>query len=74
MPGTGVALGAIVGVGNADVGVLVGGLPAAMAVFEGIFSKANTITPMTIILRMLDFLVMSFLLLDMAWMLAAIEL
>jgi hypothetical protein len=42
------------------VGVLVGGLPAALTEFEGIFSKANTSMPMTIILNSFDLRIMTF--------------
>src|SRR6266498_4016669 len=58
VPGTGVEVGAAVGVG--PIGVLVGGLPAAMTVVEGIFSKVSTIMPMTIMLKILDLRIMIF--------------
>src|SRR5215207_4292961 len=50
-PGTGVGLGAIVGVGPAGVGVFVGGLPAARTGLEVRFNKASSMTPMTITLK-----------------------
>jgi hypothetical protein len=56
-PGNGVEVGVITGVG---VGVFGGGLPAALTVLEGMFSKANTITPMTRILKILILRVMIF--------------
>jgi hypothetical protein len=62
-PETGVELGTIVGVGPAGVGVFVGGLPAALAVPEGICSILNINTPITIMPRILDFRIISFLLL-----------
>src|SRR5688500_14289483 len=62
-PETGVGLGAIVGVGPAGVGVFVGGLSAAIAVPEGIRNILNINTPITIMLRILDFRIISFLLL-----------
>src|SRR5215216_5121542 len=61
-PGTGVALGATVGVGPAGVGVFVGGLPAAIAVPEDKCNKPNIIRPMTIMLKKPDFRIISFLL------------
>jgi hypothetical protein len=56
-PGNGVAVGVVTGGG---VGVLVGGLPAALTAFEGVRSKVSTMTPMTIILKKLDLRIMIF--------------
>src|SRR5687767_11046581 len=61
-PETGVGLGVTVGVGPTGVGVFVCGLPAAIAVPEGSRNKPNNITPMTIMLRIPDFRIISFLL------------
>jgi hypothetical protein len=47
-------------VGPAGVGVLGGGLPAALTIVEGVFSEASIITPMTSILKILDLRIMIF--------------
>src|ERR1044072_3637763 len=56
-PGSGVTVGVVTGGG---VGVFGGGLPAALTVVEGTLSKASTMTPMTIILNILDLRIIVF--------------
>src|SRR6185503_14924072 len=59
-PETGVGLGVTVGVGPDSVGVFVGGLPAALAVVEGIFNKATPMATITSKLKILNLRTMIF--------------
>src|SRR5262245_24671772 len=58
--GTGVGLGVKVGVGPDGVGVFVGGLPAAIAVLEGMLNKVTPIATINSRLRILNLRVMIF--------------